>query len=192
MKKSHICLLVLCIIYFILSIIDTINIYQNISTGIVIFNIVRFVVVFIPLFALMFIKEKKWSKILAIIILGADVLSCVFSIITLITHQNELNNFITPFIQQIIFIIMPVIIITNYCLSIKDKQMSKLFYWISLIVCFSLLIVNIILSVLTDNGTTSVYVSVIRYARFALFYIILWFFLLLSVKKEENDMVEIN
>ena len=190
MKKSHICLLVLCIIYFILSIIDTINIYQNISTGIVIFNIVRFVVVFIPLFALMFIKEKKWSKILAIIILGADVLSCVFSIITLITHQNELNNFITPFIQQIIFIIMPVIIITNYCLSIKDKQMSKLFYWISLIVCFSLLIVNIILSVLTDNGTTSVYVS--RYARFALFYIILWFFLLLSVKKEENDMVEIN
>ncbi len=192
MKKSHICLLVLCIIYFILSIIDTINIYQNISTGIVIFNIVRFVVVFIPLFALMFIKEKKWSKILAIIILGADVLSCVFSIITLITHQNELNNFITPFIQQIIFIIMPVIIITNYCLSIKDKQMSKLFYWISLIVCFSLLIVNIILSVLTDNGTTSVYVSIIRYARFALFYIILWFFLLLSVKKEENDMVEIN
>ena len=196
MKKSHIFLLVLCIIYFILSIIDTINIYQNISSGIVIFNIVRFVVVFIPLFALMFIKEKKWSKILVIIVLGADILSCVFSIITLIRYslpqQNELSYFITSFIQQVIFIIMPVIIIINYCLSMKDKKMPKLFYYISLIVCFSLLITNIILSVFLNNGNTSIYTSVIRYARFMFYYIIFWFFLFLSTKNEEKDLVENN
>lgn len=95
MKKKDITLLILCIIYLILSII---YIFNSSSSGKVI-SLVQFIVIYIPFFILLFIKEKKYALYIALAFCGfeliASFLNYIQYIAAFITNFSDMFNMST-------------------------------------------------------------------------------------------------
>lgn len=104
MEKKKIILLGLCAIYTILSLICFINVKET-----AVFNIIQFIILYIPFFACILFDKKKWMLYFALFFSGLELLTGLLGVIVNIKTLSEVTlnmSIILAFIENILRILI--------------------------------------------------------------------------------------
>lgn len=122
MKKKDVTLLILCIIYSVLSII---YVFNSSKSGQVI-SLIQFIVIYIPFFILLFIKEKKYATYIALAFCGfeliASFLNYIQYIAAFITRFSDMFNIsiILVLLGKILSNLIKIYLIFNITYYLKE------------------------------------------------------------------------
>lgn len=144
MKKKDITLLILCIIYLVLSII---YIFNSSSSGKVI-SLIQFIVIYIPFFILLFIKEKKYAIYITLAFCGfeliASFLNYIQYIAAFITSFSDMFNMSTILVLlgKIFSNLIKVYLIFNIINYLREENIKHVKIIISSFVGYFLVILS--------------------------------------------------
>lgn len=122
MEKKKIILLGLCFIYTILSLICFISVKET-----AVFNIIQFIILYIPFFACILFNKKKWMLYFALFFSGLELLTGFLGIIVNIKTISEVGiseSIILALIENALRIIINGLLFVDIIYILRDKKIK--------------------------------------------------------------------
>ena len=130
MKKNNVFLLVLCIIYTIVSLTYIVGSQESIA-----FNIIQFVILYIPFFCFAVFNNKKWTLYMAMFFCVVEGLAGILNCINYVRMFNQLINlgelkeqlirFLSVALGNILVLVMRIIFICEGIRVLKAEGSFK-------------------------------------------------------------------
>lgn len=147
MKKEKFTILLFCLIYTVLSIVCFVNVKET-----AFFNIIQFIILYIPFFACIIIEKKKWALYLTLFFSGLEFLTGMFGLIintyTLIKVSQE-QTIVYALIENFLRIIIGGTLISEIISILKNskKNLNKIIIGLIIILfivlCYDMCVVTV-------------------------------------------------
>lgn len=171
MKKNNVFLFILCLIYIIVSLVYIFGIKESVG-----FNIIQFIILYVPFFCFIVFNNKKWALYMAMFFCIIEGLAGILNSINYIrmfiqlVNQNEIKNQLIRFLSVSLgnFIILATRIIFIYegirVLKAKEEIKNK----IIISVLIGLLILTVLGYILSSDVPFYEYLPTIRSLLFTI------------------------